>query len=75
MTEPVAVESLTYEQSREELRGIVQALETGSAPLEETLQLWKRGEELARHCQAILASAQAEVNAALEQDSENSEPA
>lgn len=56
--------ALTYEAARDELRGIVQALETGSAPLEETLELWKRGEELVRYCQHILLSAQRTVAAA-----------
>ncbi len=49
---------MTYEQARDELRQIVVALESGSAPLEETLKLWKRGEELAKHCQKILDDAQ-----------------
>ena len=75
MTEPKAVETLTYEESREELKRIVHALETGSAPLEETLRMWKRGEELAGHCQRILASAQAEVDAALKQETGPAETA
>ncbi len=44
-------EQPTYEQARAELREIVQALESGGQPLEESLALWQRGEELAAICQ------------------------
>ncbi|MDO5729293.1 MAG: exodeoxyribonuclease VII small subunit [Actinomycetaceae bacterium] len=54
----VEVAGLSYEQARDELVAIVRKLETGSAPLEETLTLWERGEELARRCQQILTEAQ-----------------
>lgn len=54
-TDPTA---LSYEQARDELIAIVRALETGSAPLEETLQMWERGEVLAARCQQILSAAQ-----------------
>lgn len=57
---------LSYEAARDELRQIVQALEMGSAPLEETLNLWQRGEELVKYCQNILLSAQQKVAAAAE---------
>lgn len=56
--------TLSYEAARDELRRIIQVLETGSAPLEETLQLWQRGEDLARHCRQVLASAQRKIDAA-----------
>lgn len=58
------VSTLSYEAARDELRRIVQALETGSAPLEETLQLWQRGEDLAKHCRQILENAQRKIEAA-----------
>lgn len=50
--------SLSYEQARDELIAIVRALESGTAPLEETLQLWERGEALAARCQQVLSAAQ-----------------
>ena len=43
-------ESLGYEAARDELVRIVQALEGGQAPLEDTLTLWERGEALAARC-------------------------
>ena len=48
------VESLSYEQARDELVQIVKQLESGQAPLETTLSQWERGEALAAHCKQIL---------------------
>ena len=64
-SEAPPTDSMSYEQARDELRSIVQALETGNAPLEETLRLWQRGEELSRHCQHILQNAQRKVDEAV----------
>ena len=41
------VGSLSYERAREELVAVVQRLEAGSVPLEDSLALWERGEALA----------------------------
>lgn len=54
-------EQITYEQARDELVAIVKKLETGSAPLEETLSMWERGEALAGRCHAILSKAEARM--------------
>ena len=56
-------EALSYEQAREELVGIVQRLESGGVPLEESLALWERGEHLATVCQAWLDGAKAKIEA------------
>jgi exodeoxyribonuclease VII small subunit len=64
MTEPSADPPLSYEQARDELIQLVQRLETGGAPLDESLALWERGEELAAICQAWLDGAKARVEAA-----------
>jgi exodeoxyribonuclease VII small subunit len=64
MTEPPADPPLSYEQARDELIQLVQRLETGGAPLDESLALWERGEELAAICQAWLDGAKARVEAA-----------
>jgi exodeoxyribonuclease VII small subunit len=58
---------LTYEQAREELAEVVRQLENGGIPLESSLALWERGEELARICEAWLDGARARVEAALEE--------
>jgi exodeoxyribonuclease VII small subunit len=56
---------ISYEAARAELRDIVQALEGGGQPLEESLALWQRGEELAGICQRWLDGARARLNAAI----------
>jgi len=55
---------LSYEQAREELVAVVHKLESGGAPLDESLALWERGERLATLCQQFLDGAQARVDAA-----------
>ncbi|MGC5584339.1 exodeoxyribonuclease VII small subunit [Ornithinimicrobium sp. W1679] len=56
--EPTPVGQLSYEQARDELVALVSRIESGQVPLEESMLLWERGEELAAHCQAKLDSAQ-----------------
>jgi exodeoxyribonuclease VII small subunit len=56
---------ISYEAARAELRDIVQALESGGQPLEESLALWQRGEELAGICQRWLDGARARLDAAI----------
>ncbi|WP_062516680.1 exodeoxyribonuclease VII small subunit [Demequina gelatinilytica] len=55
------VESLSYEEARDELISIVARLEGGSATLEDSLGLWERGEALAARCQALLDGAYARI--------------
>ena len=57
-------DELTYEQAREELVAVVQRLESGGVPLDESLALWERGEHLAALCQQRLDGARAKVDAA-----------
>jgi exodeoxyribonuclease VII small subunit len=54
----------SYEQARDELVDVVRRLEAGGVTLEESLQLWERGEELARICQEWLDGARARLDAA-----------
>ena len=61
--DPASAE-LTYEQAREELQRIVTRLESGGAPLDESLALWERGEQLAAICQSWLDGAKAKIDAA-----------
>ncbi len=69
MTDPGShLETLSYEQAREELITIVQRLESGGVPLEESLALWERGEELATICQAWLDGAKAKIEAARQKE-------
>jgi len=59
-----AVAELTYEQARDELVRVVQALESGGASLEESLALWERGNALADRCEQWLQGAKARLDAA-----------
>jgi exodeoxyribonuclease VII small subunit len=69
MTDPGSnLETLSYEQAREELITIVQRLESGGVPLEEALALWERGEQLATICQAWLDGAKAKIEAARQKE-------
>lgn len=63
---PVA--DLTYEQARDELVRLVARIEAGDTPLEESMRLWKRGEDLAAHCTAWLDRAQAGLDGDAEID-------
>lgn len=51
------LQSLSYEQARDELVAVVARLEAGGATLEESLVLWERGEALAARCQEWLDGA------------------
>jgi exodeoxyribonuclease VII small subunit len=57
---------LSYEQAREELMRVVQRLESGGVPLDESLALWERGEQLATICQQWLDGAKAKIASARE---------
>jgi len=48
---------LSYEDARAELIAVVQALESGTETLAESLSLWERGEALANRCQEWLDQA------------------
>ncbi len=63
-TSPTTDAELSYEQAREELLKVVQRLESGGVPLDESLALWERGEKLATICQQWLDGAKAKIEAA-----------
>ena len=54
---------LSFEAARDELAQVVEALESGSETLEESLKLWERGEELAKICQEWLDGARKKLDA------------
>lgn len=54
---PAPVESLSFEDARDELVRVVSELEQGSATLEQSLALWERGEALAARCEEWLLGA------------------
>ncbi|MFP5023079.1 exodeoxyribonuclease VII small subunit [Pseudonocardia phyllosphaerae] len=61
MTERPAVDSLGYEDARDELVEVVRALEVGGLGLDDSVALWERGEALARRCDEQLAGARERI--------------
>ena len=55
----------SYEQARDELTELVKRLEAGGLTLEQSLQLWERGERLAAICHDWLEGARARLAAAM----------
>jgi exodeoxyribonuclease VII small subunit len=55
--------ALTYEQARAALVSVIQTLEAGAETLDESLDLWERGEALADRCQTLLDGARARLDA------------
>ncbi|BBY51965.1 exodeoxyribonuclease VII small subunit [Mycolicibacterium sp. GCM10028919] len=59
------ISQLGYEEARDELTEVVRRLEQGGLSLDESLQLWERGEELAKRCEQHLEGARQKVEKAL----------
>ncbi|MCH2648862.1 MAG: exodeoxyribonuclease VII small subunit [Candidatus Poseidoniaceae archaeon] len=55
-------EEMNYSKAIERLEEIVQALERGGIPLDETLKLYDEGAKLLDFCQQELASAEGKLN-------------
>jgi exodeoxyribonuclease VII small subunit len=55
------IEDLTFEQAFVELEEVVRKLEAGGLTLEESLDLFERGQALAAHCNVQLDQAELKV--------------
>jgi exodeoxyribonuclease VII small subunit len=53
---------LTFEAALKELEAIVERLEAGDVPLEESIRTYERGAALRSHCERLLKSAQLRVD-------------
>ena len=53
--------SLNFEAALAELEKIVDQLEKGQAPLEDSIRLYARGETLKKHCETLLKNAEARI--------------
>lgn len=65
------ISELGYEECRDELIEVVRRLEQGGLDLDSSLNLWERGEQLAKRCEEHLAGARkrvADVLAAIDAD-------
>lgn len=55
------IAALSFEKALAELETIVSRLERGDVPLEQSIELYNRGEALKKRCEKLLASAEARV--------------
>jgi exodeoxyribonuclease VII small subunit len=58
---PKPVAELTFEQALDELDALVRRMEAGELSLDDAVAAYRRGAELARHCQGKLAVAEQEI--------------
>ena len=55
------VSEMTFEEAMGELERVVSQLESAQVPLEDSIRLYERGEELRKHCEARLQAAEEKV--------------
>jgi exodeoxyribonuclease VII small subunit len=56
-----AITDMSFETALSELEKIVGALESGKAPLEDSIQSYERGIALKQHCEQKLSQAQEKI--------------
>lgn len=59
--EGAQIAEMTFEEALKALEQVVARLEGGEVPLDESISLYERGEDLRKHCQARLDAAQARI--------------
>lgn len=63
---PAPVAELSFEQALAELEAIVDRLDRGEIPLEQSIEAYERGTALRRHCEQKLAHARLRVERLVE---------
>ncbi|HWJ69799.1 MAG TPA: exodeoxyribonuclease VII small subunit [Sphingobium sp.] len=61
MADPADTDTLSFEEALRRLEAIVQQLERGDVPLEQSITLYAEGDKLRAQCQARLAAAEARI--------------
>ena len=61
MADAADIDALSFEQALAELERIVGQLESGQAPLEQSIELYERGALLKAHCEKRLEAARLKV--------------
>jgi exodeoxyribonuclease VII small subunit len=61
MSEDKKISEMSFEEALAELEGVVNSLEGGSVPLEQSISLYERGEALRKHCEKRLKNAEMKV--------------
>tara|TARA_B100001250_G_scaffold276061_1_gene238518 strand:+ start:340 stop:576 length:237 start_codon:yes stop_codon:yes gene_type:complete len=59
--EKLEIADMNFEEALQELEIIIEKLESGEVPLEETITLYDRGSELKKHCELKLQSAEEKI--------------
>ena len=67
--------SYPFEKSLEKLEKLVERMEAGDLPLEESLKTFEEGIKLTRECQQALAKAEQKVKLLIEENGQPSEEA
>jgi len=58
---PDDIKAMSFETALVELEGIVKKLESGQAPLAESIAIYERGEALKAHCESLLKAAEMRI--------------
>ncbi len=61
MADHADTETLSFEEALRRLEAIVQQLERGDVPLDQSITLYEEGDKLRAQCQARLAAAEARI--------------
>ena len=68
MNDKTKEKSLDFEKSLEKLEKIIEALEDGELPLNESIKTFEEGGKLTKHCQDLLSKAELKIQKLLEKD-------
>ena len=60
--------NLNFEKSLAKLENIIQALEDGDLPLNESIKTFEEGVKLSKHCLELLTKAELKIQKLLEKD-------
>jgi exodeoxyribonuclease VII small subunit len=63
---PADVSGLSFEDALKQLEDIIQKLESGNVPLEESISLYERGATLKAHCEKTLGAARERIERIVE---------
>lgn len=65
------ISKLTYEEALKQLEKVIEALDSGDCSLDESLEKYKTGVNLYKHCNKILSKAEGEIKIVLEDEEES----
>jgi exodeoxyribonuclease VII small subunit len=68
------LDDLSFEDAIETLTGIVESVEQGDVPLQDSLQQYEKGMGLIKHCRTLLQQAEKRIQKISEQDDMPDEP-